>query len=341
MKLKLTGKQKAALVLLNLDKNSATKILKTFSQENILEIGFAMASLEKSPPNKDTVEETLREFIFKMEENPYVVKSSGYLYNLLTEAFGPKKADNFMKILKDKKMPTRHLTSLNELDSNDMTTILRDEHPQTIALVMSNLSPEKSTKVLQNFDEERQMEIIERLVTIEETGADVINQLTQTILEKATKLVQNRSIYRDLGDKVENVADILNSLGEFGQNVVLKKLFEKVPKIATQIEESMFTFNDFKSLPTRDIQKILAQMDTKTIAMALKGVDDGLRDHILGSVSKRIREIIIDEKDMMGMVPLDDVQEAQREIIRVAKSLSDEGKIEIRKTKGPKVQMVE
>lgn len=337
-----SGKQKVAMVLLHLDKASAVEIVKTFSQEEILELGLTMAQMEKLCFDRTTVEKVLKECISLSKDSTLPQETTQQLFFLLKEALGETQATEIMEQLKNEKVKVRPFENLKQMDSDTLSNILHGEHPQTISLVLSHLEPEITSQILQTFPEDKRLDVIERLLTLEDAPLEIIHQINDLISSKASILSQDRStIKRELGERIKNIAEILNYLGDFGEKVCLKKLYEISPEIAEQVQDHMFVFNDLRFVSPREMQLVLSQVNTKTIAYALKGINDELRDYILNSMPKRVRDIVIDEKAMLGMVPVGEVQDAQREVVKVARSLSEAGKIRIHKSKGAEAQMVE
>jgi flagellar motor switch protein FliG len=330
------------MVLLNLDKVSAVEIVKTFTQEEILELGLTMAQMEKLCFDRNAVEKVLKECLSQSRDGGLPQETTQQLFFLLKDALGEAQATEIMEQLKSEKVKVRPFENLKQMDSDTLSGILHGEHPQTISLVLSHLDTERTSQILQNFPEDKRLDIIERLLTLEEAPLEIIQQINDTISAKASIWAQDRStIKRELGERIKNIADILNYLGDFGEKVVLKKLYEMSPEIAEQVQDHMFVFSDLRFVSPRDMQFVMSQVNTKTIAYALKGIPDELRDYILNAMSKRVRDVVMDEKAMLGMVPIGEVQDAQREVVKAARTLNEAGKIHIRKTKGAEAQMVE
>ncbi|NUM34813.1 MAG: hypothetical protein HUU50_09725 [Candidatus Brocadiae bacterium] len=337
-----TGKQKVALIILHLDRPVAAEILKTFSQEEILDLGLTMAEMEKFTIDKNMVEKILKEFNYKAKESNLLRHAPRQLFDLLKDALGEHAAQEIIQRLQNEKGKVRPFESLRQMDGNTLSAILHGEHPQTIAVVLAHLDSEKTSDILQNLPEEKRLDVISRLLTLEECSLDIMQQISEMVASKASILEQGRSTIKlELGERIKSIAEVLNYLGDFGEKVALKKLYEMSPEIASQIEDHMFVFSDFRYLSPREIQQVLSQVSTKSIAYAMKGIPDDLREYILSSLNKRIREIILDEKATLGMVPINDVQEAQKEVVKIARSLSEAGKIRIRKAKDAQVEMVE
>lgn len=338
--MKLTGKQKVAIVLLNIDRKVATDILKTFSHTELLELGLTMSEMEKLCLDNETIEKIMEEFMTLSKDSSVLSQSTNQLFLMLKDAVGEAKAREIMEQLKNEGS-LQPFDTLRGMKASTLSAILQSEHSQTIALILAHMESEKSAEILQSFPDEKQVDIVSRLLTLEEAPVDVMEQISDMVLARASILAQDRfSIKKDLEDRVKNIAEVMNFIGDRGSKKILQQLSETAPEMAEEIEDHMFVFNDLKHLNARDIRNVLTQVDTKTIALALKGVPVEVSDHLTNALSKRIREIVSDEKEMLGMVPVDEVYEAQKEITKIAKNLSEEGKIHIRKSKGA-VQMVE
>ena len=301
-----------------------------------------MSQLEKMSIDSTVVEKVLKEFYTQAKQGGSLIgEGNRQLFGLLKEAIGEEQATELMSHLRSQRIKIKPFEAILQVDNNTLGSILHGEHPQTIALVLSHLNNEKVADILQNFAEERRLDIIERLLTIEEAPIDVMNQLSSIIASKVALFQDRSTIKRELGEKIKSVAEVLNLLGDFGEKVALKKLHEDYPEVAEQIEDHMFVFNDFLRLVPREIQQVLSQVNTKTIALALKGISEELRNHIVSCLSKRVRESVLEEKSSLGMVPMEEVNKCQREIIKIARNLSEAGKIKIRKAKSSADQMVE
>ena len=338
---KLTGKQKAVIVLLNIDRKSAAEVMKSFSHTELLEIGMAMTEMEKLYMDREVIEEVLKDFVKCSQKSGVVTKASGQLFLLLKDALGEAKAQEIMELLKNENT-VQPFENLSKIKPGVLSAIIQGEHPQTIALVLSHVEGDKAAEILQGFDDEKQQEVIERLLTLEEASIEIMEQISEMITARASILSNSRlTVKKDREDRVKSIADILNAIGEQGAKVVLQRLAANFPEMAEDIQERMFVFEDLLLLSSRYIRMILAEVETKTIALALKGIKNELSEHILSSLSNRVRQIVNDEKDILGMVPIEEVYQAQREIIKIAQRLNEEGKIHLRKSKGASMQMVE
>jgi len=335
----ISGKMKAGIVLLHLERSIAREVIKKFSEDELLELGVTMSEMEKQHFNKETLEGILKEFIELSRHGLILGETTKRLFSIYKEALGEEKTKEIIKQIKSEG-GVRPFEDLREIDADILGSLLHGEHPQTVALILQHVGTEKAAEILKKFPEEKQLDIVERLLTSEEATVDVMQQIGEIILAKAAVGAQDRVVKRELEDRIKDIADILNSLGGSTSKPILDRLSDTLPTMAEKIKDHMFVFSDLLYLSTQDIRSILTQVETKVIALSLKGVPKELEDHILSALSRRIRQIVRDEKSLMGAVPVEEVYEAQKELVQIARKLHEAGKIKIRK-ENTKLEMIE
>ncbi|MEE9273992.1 MAG: flagellar motor switch protein FliG, partial [bacterium] len=197
-------------------------------------------------------------------------------------------------------------------------------HPQTIALILAHLEPEKSCDVLSELPEAVRGEVAFRIATLDRIPPGVINDL-DTVL--GTELSASGSVQSQMVGGVTAVADVLNLLDKANETLVLSKIDELNPELSEQIRHLMFTFDDLIFVDDRGIQLVMREVSNEDLTMALKGAGEDVKDKILGNLSERAAAMITEDLDAMGPVRLSDVEKAQSAIVRIAKNLEDEGRI--------------
>ncbi len=321
---KLTGSEKAAVLLLNLGGELASKVLQTMDEEEIQNLGNYMASIGAVTP--DVSKKVNEEFLFKTAGGASQGFSTGNVATvrkLLAEALGEEQAE---LVVSNLSVPTEEagIETLRLLDPKTITNFLKNEHPQTIALILAHLDPEKSCDVLADLPEAVRGEVAFRIATLDRIPPGIINDL-DTVL--GTELSATGSATSQMVGGVVAVADVLNLLDKANETLVLGKIDELNPELSEEIRNLMFTFADLIFIDDRGIQLVMREVSNEDLTMALKGGEEEVKDKILSNLSERAAAMIAEDLEAMGPVRLSDVEKAQSAIVRIAKNLEDEGKI--------------
>jgi flagellar motor switch protein FliG len=272
----------------------------------------------------DMVDKIINEFVeMTSREEGSVSLGKGYAESLVTKALGENKAKSIVDKLSDGK-EYRSLSLLDDIDPKMVTDIIRNEHPQTIALVLSHLSPEKSGTILPNLPEELRAEVILRISNLEGVPPEVINDVAE-MLESEVKSMGNTGGHK-LGG-VKAVADILNQMDRATESALLAKIEETDPKMADEIRQLMFVFDDLVLIDDRGIQEILKDISSDDLAKALKTAGEAVKEKIFKNMSERAVDMLNEDIEDMGPIRLSDVEKAQQTITQVAMKLEEEGKI--------------
>jgi flagellar motor switch protein FliG len=214
---------------------------------------------------------------------------------------------------------------LRRADTRQVLSYLQDEHPQTIALVLAHMSSDAAAMVLSALPEEQQRDVAQRIATMDRTSPDVIEQV-ETILQKKLSTVIQQSDYTNAGG-IQSLVDILNRSDRATERLILEGLEKNNPELADDVRNRMFIFEDITTLDDRSVQLVLRQVDAKELAIALKGVDQKVRDKIMGNMSERAAANLAEEINLLGPVKLKTVEESQASVVRVIRVLEEAGQI--------------
>ena len=325
--------RKAAIVLVSLPEEEAGMLLSKFDLQQIEQVCVEIARMNRVTTNEQ--ETVIREFA---DSNRVGGPKSGSLElakNLIKKALGSEASsaiENLRQSVED--LP---FGFLRHVDSHNVLTYIIDEHPQTIALILSYLPPAFGAEVMAGLPQECQIAVVRRMASMGQTNPEVIREV-ELGLEKRMSSVINQS-FEPVGG-VESVAKMLNVSDRDTERVLLGKLESDDPDLVEQIRRLMFVFEDIAKLDDKGIQAILKNVENMQCAYALKGASDDLKERLLSNMSQRAGDMLREEMETLGAVKLSAVEARQQEIVDIARRLEEEGKIEIH-TVGEKEQMVQ
>lgn len=331
---RLNGSEKAAILLLNLGEDMAGKILSQMGQDEIQHLGNYMASIGTLIP--DLVRGVNEEFLRKTiggGSRGFTIGNVSNVRKLLESALGEDMAENLISNLS---VPTEEagIETLRLLDAKTIANFLKNEHPQTVALILAHLDAEKSATVLSLMNEGIRGEVAYRMATLDRIPPSVINDL-DTIL--GDELASSGSGQTQLVGGINSVAEILNYVDKSNENLIISKIDELNPELAEEVRNLMFTFDDLIFIDDRGIQQVLREVSNEDLTVALRGSGDEVKEKILDNLSERAADMIREDLEAMGPVRLSDVEKAQQGITNTAKRLEDEGKLIIARGGGGEV----
>ena len=317
----ISGLRKAAILLLIMDDNMTKEIMKDLEEEEIEAIGQEIARLKLIPDS--VVSRVMEEFTTKLgKRNKQVIGGEQKFKMLIKKSFGDEKAEAFLGNIEIKRgMPGEFL---RRCDPKLLANVLRGEHPQTIALVLSTLGSKKSGEAIAALPERIQIEVIMRMASLEKVDMAVLAEVEAVIREQLENIGGAEG--RQLGG-VEVVATILNQMDRTLESELLGKLEESNPDLAEKIRQLMFTFEDLTQLDDKSVQTLLKEVSSEDVGLALKGASDAMKEKIFSNMSERASAMLKEDLEAMGPVRLSDVEKAQIKIAMVAKKLEGEGKI--------------
>ncbi|MGE3319265.1 MAG: flagellar motor switch protein FliG [Candidatus Berkiella sp.] len=314
--------ERAAIFLMSVNSEDAAKLLKYLGPKEVHKLGASMATLENV--DLKTVTQIYSEFIMEAENKTSIgLNKDEQIRKVFVSALGEDKANNVIdKILMGAN--TKGLDSLKWMDAKSIAEIIRHEHPQIQSIILSYLDPDHAAEVLMSLDERVRIELIMRISMQESIQPAAIDELNKVMEKQVASTVMSQA--KPIGG-VKRAADILNFVQGDVETSILGGLKEKDESLANEIQDLMFIFDNIKTIDDRGIQVLLREVKTDTLVVALKAADDEIKDKIFRNMSKRAAELLKDDMEVKGPVRLSEVEAAQKEILTVAKSLADQGKI--------------
>ena len=323
---KLTGPQKAAVLMLALNEQQSVTMFSNMDEEEIKEISQAMANLGKM--DADMVEDVFTEFVSRLSTTGSLIATYEGTERILRQAMGDR-ADDMMEELRGPAGRTLW-EKLGNVNEGMLAAYLKSEYPQTIAVVLSKLDPDHAARVLSVLPEETAIEVINRMLTMEGVRKEILQAVDNTLRSEFMANLARTS----RRDPHESMADIFNNFDRATEKKFLETLEESNRDSAERIKGLMFTFDDLNKLDPASIQVLLRTVEKDKLGLALKGASEDLRDLFFSNMSERAGKIMREDMDALGPVRLRDVDEAQGMMVTVAKDLSDRGEIVIADSSG-------
>lgn len=322
----LSGPQKAAIFIMSVGSKASASMMKSLKPKEIEKITLEIAKLKDV--KSDMVDSVLSEFYTLMEVKDYMLKGGFDMAEELLSALGDDAhSAEMMKRLKAQSGST----VFNEFQETKITSIasfIQNEHPQVAALIFSQLNVDKSSEILSLLTPEMQTEISYRLALMDNISPEVIDEIEEVIKEHMGGM-------DTMGDRIKSgtniVAQILNGADIAVEKHVLDAIKERDYDVASEIKEQMFLFEDIIHFDDRTVQLIINEMEKADLVMGLKGTEEDLSEKFLGNMSERAADMLREDMDALGPVPLKDVKEAQQRIIKKIKELEEQGQISTRK----------
>ena len=324
----MTNTQKVAALLIALGPQTASEVLKHIDDENDVEqIALEIASMNKI--SQELLVQVLEDFYVLFEARGYL-SSGGVIYarELLESAFGEGTADRILEKLVAT-LQTSPFDFFNNADPAQLSSSFQNENPQLVSLVLAYLKPEKAAQILSGLTPEMQVDVASRIAEMDRTNPDVLKEV-EIILERKFSSVVSSDFSAAGG--VESLAEILNNSDRTTEKAILDSLEVEEPEVAEQVRELMFIFEDIILLEDRAIQRILREVETKDLALALKGSKAEVKDIVFRNMSERASAMLQDDMEYMGPVRARDVQEKQTQIVSVIRALEAAGEIVVQRS---------
>ena len=323
---RLDGPQKAAIFLMAMGDEFSQNIFRGLSEYEIKLLGKRMASLDDVTIPSVTVQEIMDEFQKKSSEVSGITgKGMDHLKEALISALGDEKAHPIIESI-TQATDTAAFSSLRGVDPLLLVDYLKGEHPQTIALVLAHLDFTKAAQIIRELPEKLQPEIIYRMANLGIVPSGIIEDIDILLKKEIEAMGSTES--KKLGG-IETVAEIMNQIDHTTENNIFASLEEMDADLAEGIRQKMFVFEDIANIDNRGIQTILKEITNEDLSLALKTSSETLKNHILKNMSSRASEMLLEDMETMGPVKLSDVENAQQNIVRVARKLEAAGKIVI------------
>jgi len=322
----VTGRQKAALLLLQLGKERAARVMAQLDVAEIEDLTSEIMRMDRV--DQRLADEVVDEFYGVAEIGPGVGGGPGFAQQLLEASLGKEKAAGMIERLQAS-MAGHSFEFLQKADARQVVSLLDGEHPQTVALVLAHLRPDHASAILAGLPVDVRGDVAHRIALMERASPDVVTVVIEALQRKASAVLQPRELAAVGG--VQPLVEIINRADPTTEKSILEGLFERDEALADQVRSLMFVFGDVVLLEDRAVQLVLRQVETGTLAQALKGSPTEVRDKILTNLSDRARENLVEEIELLGPVRLSQVEEARAAIVQVIRGLEESGQIVVRR----------
>ena len=328
----VSGLQKAAILLIALGPERSANVFKHLKEDEIEELTLEIANTRNITPKvKDSV---ISEFYQVCLAQQYIAEGGiNYAKEVLEKSFGADRAMDVIGKL-TASLQVKPFEFIRKTDASQLLNFIQDEHPQTIALILSYLSAAQSALILSALPPDRQADVAKRIAIMDRTSPEVIKEVEKVLESKLASLVNQE--YTIIGG-VDAVVDILNTVDRGTEKHIMETLEIEEPELADEIRKKMFVFEDILLLDDRAIQRVLRDVDNNDLGLALKGANEQVQTTIFNNLSKRLAVMIKEDMEFMGPVRMKDVEEAQQKIVNIIRKLEDSGEIVISRGGGDEI----
>lgn len=318
----LNASQRAAVVLVALGPEVASKVLKHLSEPEIESLTINISNLRDIPPE---IEQQIMKEVYQLLQAKHYINQGGvdFARTVLEQSFGMKRAGEILSRL-ETSIKTTGFDMLKNIDPKQLRNFIQNELPQTIALILTQLNPQHASTVISELQPELQSEVAYRIATMEKISPEVISEI-ESVLESQFEPSGMKDLSISGGTKA--IADILNLVETSSEKVILESIESQDPELAAEIKNLMFVFEDLILLDDRSIQRVLKDIESKDLSVALKAASEEVKKKIYSNVSERVAVMIQEEIEFMGPMRLSDVEAAQQRVVEVIRKLQEEGQI--------------
>lgn len=323
----MSGRRKAAVLVLQLDREASAKVLSQLSDTELEEVATEIARAGEVPA--DVSAAVLREFgILQVSGETVVHGGIEQSRAMLRAAVGDQRADAILQRLSGT-MFDLPFKFLHNADARQLLNFISDEHPQTIALVLAHVPAPLASKVLAGLGSDLQADVAHRIATMDQTTPDIIHQIEANLQRRMANLLVPSELAAVGG--VQPLVDIINRADRSTEKLIMEGLENRDPVLAEEVRSRMFMFEDLINLEDRAVQLVLRQVETGNLAIALKGVASVVHAKIMANMSERAAITLAEEIELLGPVRVQSVEEAQTEVVRVIRELEESGQIIVRR----------
>lgn len=321
-KKELSGRQKAAVFLVTLGSEISSEVFKHLREDEIEALTFEIARLDNF--GSEEKESVFEEFQALMMAQDFI-NSGGidYARELLERSLGSQKAVDIINRLTTS-LQVRPFDFVRRTDPTHLLNFIQQEHPQTIALILAYLEPQKASVILGSLPTEIQSDIAKRIASMDRTSPETLREV-ERVLEKKLSSISSEDF--TVAGGVESIVEILNSVDRSTEKLIIESLEEEDPELAEEIKKRMFVFEDIVMLDDKAIQKVMREVDNADLSKALKSVDSEVQDKIFRNMSKRAAQTLKDDMEFAGPMRMKDVEEAQQKIVAIIRKLEEQGEI--------------
>ena len=328
----LSGREKAAMLLITLGPERSAQVFKHLKEEEIEQLTLEIANIRSVSPTER--EKVLSEFYQICLAQQYITEGGiGYAKDILEKALGTEKTMEIINKL-TVSLQVRPFDFVRKADPSQVLNFIQSEHPQTIALILAYLKPAQAAAVLSALPQDKQADVAKRIATMDRTSPEIIKDVERVLEKKLSSLVTED--FTAVGG-IQAIVDVLNSVDRGTEKFIMDTLEIEDTDLAENIRKRMFVFEDILQLDNRAIQRFLREVDNSQLALALKGATEEVQNTIYNNMSKRLSDMIKEDLEYMGPVRLKDVEEAQQKIVNVIRKLEDAGEIIISRGGGDEI----
>ncbi|WP_019879170.1 flagellar motor switch protein FliG [Succinispira mobilis] len=329
----LSGKKKAAILLISLGQETAANIFKKLKEEELEVITLEIANQKKVTPEQKQL--VISEFYQMCKAKEYISEGGlDYARTVLEKAVGLESALSVINKLTSS-LQIRPFDCVRNTDPSQLLNLIQNEHPQTIALVLAYLRPEQAAAILSALPNDVQYDVARRIATMDRTSPDIIRDVEKVLERKISSSLGNQDF--TIAGGVEAIVELLNRSDRTTERSIIENLESQDPELAEEIRKLMFVFEDIILLDDRSLQMVLREVENKDLSLALKGVPNEVANKIFKNMSKRAADMLREEIEFMGPVRIRDVEEAQQKIVNIIRKLEDSGEIIVSRGKGDEV----
>ena len=315
------GVEKSAMLLLTLGEDEAAEVLKHLGPREVQKLGTAMAQMKSVPRGR--IEPVLDELKHRLVQGAPVTVDGHMIRSMLTKALGDDRAGHLLsRILHES--DTAGIESLKWMDATTVAELIRNEHPQIIATILVHLESDQAGEILKHFDDRQRNDVVLRIATLDGVQPQALSELNDALTRVMAGAASARK--QAMGG-VRHAAEILNFVGSAAETAVLDNVREFDPELAQKILDEMFIFENLLDVDDRGIQLLLREVQSESLILALKGSSEQLREKIFKNMSQRAAEMLKEDLEAKGPVRLSEVEAEQKEILKVARRLAEEGQL--------------
>lgn len=324
----LSDSHKIAALLLAIDQDLAAEVMRHMGEDQVDMVARAMKELEEIAVDESDLHTVFTEAHGRLRGAGLALGDVGsVISSVLRKAFGKERGNEMIREVEKHTLATRPFAVFEQIPAEDLAVLLQDEHPQIIAVFLANLATERSSQVISSFeDDDMRADIVRRIATLGRSSPEVVQRVVDVLRQKVRGLGLSTSRSEPKA-WIKKAAGILNQAG--GEKAMLEAISASDENLATLIREEMFTFDDLAKLDKKSMQKILANVDSRELAVALKAAIPPVEQAILANLSKRAADMVVEERDSLGPTPLSEVLEAQQLILELVRSLMDSGDLSV------------
>jgi len=328
----LNGKKKAANLLISLGPDKSARIFKHMSEEEIEQLTLEIANIRKV--SKEKIDVITREFWEMCIASQYIGQGGlDYAKEVLERAYGKEKTMEIIKKI-SASLQVRPFDFIRKTEPSQLVNFIQSEHPQTIALILAYMEPEKAAIILSALPSDRQSEVAKRIAIMDTTSPEVIKEV-ERVLENKLSSIAPQEVTNAGGTRT--VVEILNRVDRATEKTIMEALEVQDPELAEEIKKLMFIFEDIVLLDNRSVQRVLREVETQDLALALKGASSEVAQKIFSNMSKRAGETLKEDIEFMGAVRLRDVEDAQQRIVNIIRRLEETGEILVARGGGDEI----